>query len=77
MKPSNVTAKFSISLVCSMVNADLAYYVGRLDKAGFHTYIMARPTFHHHSFATHIIHICIIANGSLKCFSWGLFLGPV
>jgi len=22
-------------------------------------------------------HVCIIANGSLVCFSWGLFLGPV
>jgi len=23
------------------------------------------------------IHVCIIANGSLICFSWGLFLRPV
>jgi len=41
---------------------------------------MARLTFHYHSILyinELTIHVCIIANGSLACFSWDLFLGPV
>jgi len=45
------------------------------------THKMERLTFHHHSISMYIneltIHVCIIANGFLVCFSWDLFLGAV
>jgi len=50
-----------------------------LTKAGFHTHNDKADVSPPLNFYINklIIHSCIIANDSLVCFSWGLFLGPI
>ena len=53
------------------------YICDRIWQKPASTHTMARLTFHHHLINELNNPCVIIANGSLVCFSWGLFLKPV
>jgi len=60
-------------------NTSVQYMWPDLTKASFHTHngkadFLPLLDFYINELT---IHVCIITNGFLVCFSWGLFLGPV
>jgi len=69
----------SLHKICRTVFISLKQHMWPdLTKASFHTYNgkanFSPPLDFYINELT--IHVCIIANGSLVCFSWGLFLEP-